>query len=292
MRDFDFLEPATLGEAVDMLADLGDECRVAAGGSALILAMRQRMLSPQALVSLGKLAALRKIHYDERNGLTIGALARHADVASSPAVQNHYPVLASMAARVASPQIRHRGTIGGNLCYADPATDPPGCLLAHGASVVVVGAEGERVLPMTDFLVDYFTTALQPTDILREIRLPPLPKDTVGLYTRHLRTAAEHRPMASVSFLARRNGDVCVDPRLSVGASTAVPLRLFRAEEFLNGRPLTLELAAQAADIVAEDIEPISDLRGDAAYRRDVVRVTVKRTIAQTFGLDWKGKAS
>jgi carbon-monoxide dehydrogenase medium subunit len=250
--------------------------------------MRQRMLNPQALVSLGKLDELRRISFDKRNGLSIGALARHADIANSPVVREHCPVIAQMAAHLANPQVRNRGTIGGNLCYADPATDPPGCLLAHEASVVIAGKGGARVLPMEAFLVDFYTTALEPTEILTSIRVPALPADMRGRYTRHLRTAAEHRPLANVTFLARNSNGMCIDARLTVGAATPVAQRVRRAEEFLNGRAVSLDLAAQTADIVAQDIAPISDSRGDEQFRREVVRVIVKRSIADTFGLDWQ----
>ena len=203
MRDFDFLEPATVHEASHMLADLGDDCRAIAGGTALMLGVRQRMLTPTHLVSLARLPQLRGIEFDAKNGLRIGALSRHADVANSPLVQQHYPVLASMASRVANPQVRNQGTIGGNLCYADPSTDPPGCLMALGAQVVLGSSRGERVLSIEEFLVDYYVTALESDEIVTEIRVPPPVAGTDGVYSRFLRTPAEHRPLASVALVAQ-----------------------------------------------------------------------------------------
>lgn len=285
MHNFDFLEPASIAEACRMAFDLGDDCRVIAGGTALILGMRQRMVSPSHLVSLGRIEALRGIRFDPHLGLRIGALSLHAEVAQSPLVQTHCPVLASMAARVANPQVRNQGTLGGNLCYADPATDPPGCLMALDAQVVVQGTGGERVLGIEDFLVDYYTTALAPGEVLTEIRIPPLPANTSGLYTRFLRTAAEHRPLASVALVARHSGAVCHEARLAVGASTPIALRLRRAEAFLQGKTVTLEVAAEAANIVATDIEPVSDSRGEGEYRRDMVRIVARRSMAELFGL-------
>jgi len=285
MRDFEFLEPASVAEASRMLADLGDNCRVFAGGTALMLGMRQRMLTPSHLVSLGRLEELRRIGFDPRGGLRIGALALHADVARSPVVQAYYPMLASMASRVANPQVRNQGTIGGNLCYADPATDPPGCLMALGAQIVVSGTGGERVIGIEDFLVDYYVTALAGDEVVTEIRLPPPAAGADGLYSRFLRTAAEHRPLASVALSVRREGAFCVDARLAVGASTPIPARLRRAEALLAGKTVTAELAAEAADIVAADINAVSDLRGSASYRREMVRVVARRTIAALFGV-------
>ncbi|MBP0631003.1 xanthine dehydrogenase family protein subunit M [Cupriavidus sp. AcVe19-1a] len=285
MRDFEFLEPASLAEASRMLADLGDSCRVFAGGTALMLGMRQRMLTPSHLVSLGRLDALRGIGFDARDGLRIGALTLHAEVARSPLVQAHCPMLASMAARVANPQVRNQGTIGGNLCYADPATDPPGCLMALGAQVVVSGSGGERVIPIEDFLVDYYVTALAPDEVVTQIRLPAPGAGADGRYARFLRTAAEHRPLASVALAVRREGAFCVEARLAVGASTPVPARLRRAEALLAGKTVTSELAAEAAAIVAMDINAVSDMRGSDTYRREMVRVVARRTIAGLFGV-------
>jgi carbon-monoxide dehydrogenase medium subunit len=285
MRDFDFLQPASVAEASRMLADLGDDARVMAGGTALMLALRQRMVTPTHIVSAARLPGLRGISFDPQHGLRIGALERHVDVARSPVVQQHYPMLAAMAAQVANPQVRNQGTLGGNLCYADPATDPPGCLMALDAQVVLGSARGERVLTIEEFLVDYYVTAIEPDEVVIEVRVPTPFTDASGAYTRFLRTAAEHRPLASVSLLTRRDGALCREARLVVGASVAIPARVKRAEDFLRGKTVTHAVAAEAADIVAGDIAAIGDARGSEDYRRDMVRVVARRTIAGLFGL-------
>jgi carbon-monoxide dehydrogenase medium subunit len=283
MRDFEFLEPASLADACSMIHDLGEDCRVIAGGTALMLAMRQRMLTPAYLVSIARLDMLRGIAYDPLRGLRIGALTLHADVAASSLVQQHYPMLAQMAAHMANPQVRNQGTIGGNLCYADPATDPPGCLMALDAQIVLRGRKGERALEVDEFLVDYYTTALASDELVTEIRIPP--SRSAGHYVRYLRTAAEHRPLANVAVRCEREGGACHEARLVVGASTAVPTRITRAEEFLQGRPMTQDAAAEAASIVAADIDPLSDMRGSADYRREVVEVVVRRALVKLFCL-------
>lgn len=286
MRDFNYLEPNSFEEASRMLADLEDEeVRLIAGGTALILTLRQRMLRPEHLVSLAKIDRLRGIEFDEQAGLRIGALSRHADVAASPLVRQHYPVLASMAERVANPQVRNQGTVGGNLCYGDPSTDPPSCLLALNATVVLGSVRGERSMPLDEFIVDYFETALEPDEILLEIRVPPLPQGVRGIYSRYLRTAAEHRPLVGVAFVAHRDGVVCRDARIAVGASTPIPVRLRQAEEFLEGRAVTPAVAAEVAEMVAANIQPLSDSRGSETYRRNVVRTVARRTVSELFGL-------
>ncbi len=284
MRDFDLLEPESVREASRMMADRGDDCRLIAGGTALLLGMRQRMLTPTLLVSLNGIGALRGIAFDEHKGLRIGALTRHAELAREPVLRARYPMLADMASRLANPQIRNQGTIGGNLCYADPTTDPPGCLLALGASVVLASHAGERVLPIEQF-VDFFSTALLPGEIVTEIRVPTPPADHDGRYRRFLRTAAEHRPLLNVSLAVRRSGVTCHEARIVIGASTPKPARARRAEALLGGRAVTAELAAEVAAAAAAEIEPMSDARGTAEHRRDMVRVIVRRTIEDLFGL-------
>ena len=288
MFDFEFLEPETLPEALSMLKVHGEEACVFAGGSALLLGMRQRMLAPAAVVSLGRLSGLRDISFEAGTGLRIGAMARHADVARSDAVRRHYPVLAQMAAGLANPQVRNQGTIGGNLCYADPSTDPPACLAALGAELEIAGPSGHRRVSAENFNVDFFVTALEPGEILTAIHLPPPPDGLTALYKRQLRTAAEHRPLANLALALcpAKAGTAAV--RLFVGAATPVPQRMTRAEEFLTGRTITHDAAAAAADLVAEDLKPISDGRGDADLRRAVVRAVARRVIAEAGGLDWK----
>ncbi|HCP78423.1 MAG: 4-hydroxybenzoyl-CoA reductase [Pusillimonas sp.] len=286
MRNFDYLEPSTTEEASRLLTEHEDEeALLIAGGTALTLTMRQRMLLPTHLISVAKIDRLHGIEFDPQTGLRIGAFSRHSDIARSPLVRQHYPVLASMAERVANPQVRNQGTIGGNLCYGDPSTDPPGCLLALNATVLLGSTQGERTMRLDEFMVDFFETALEHEEILIEIRVPPLPENAVGLYSRFLKTAAEHRPLVSVTLVADRDGSTCHEARIAVGACVPVPTRLARAEAFLQGRTVTPAVAAEAADMLAQDIEPISDSRGSAQYRRDIVRAVARRTICELFEL-------
>ena len=262
-----------------MLVD-HEEGRLFAGGTALLLAMRQRMLTPSHIVYLGGVRGLSRIEYDERNGLRIGALVRHAEVADSAVVKTAYPMLADMAGRLANPQVRNVGTLAGNLCYGDPATDPPPCLMALGAQVVAVGPDGERTIELDRFFTDYFQNALGPGEVVTEIRVPPLQADAVGAYTRFLRTRADHRPLVGVGIVLRRAGGICREARIAIGASVPIPVRARRAEAFLAGKIINREVLEEAADIAATDITPVSDSRGSEEYRRDMVRTVVFRTAA------------
>jgi len=276
MLPFDVERPETLAAALELLDRHDDEACVFAGGTALVIAMRQRMIAPRVVVSLDRLGDLAAIRYSATEGLHIGALARHAEIARAEAVRSHYPVLVQLFSNLANPQVRNQGTIGGNLCYADPATDPPSCLLALGAEVIIAGPMGQRRLPLRSFLVDFFTTALEPGEILVGIRVPPPSPGEHAFYRRHLRTPAEHRPIANVALTFRSEPDdgIWRDVRLVVGA--AVP-----------GRRVTLATAREAASLVAEHLEPISDSRGDAAFRTTIVRAAVRRIVAEAAGLDW-----
>lgn len=286
MHEFEFIEPDSVEQACQLLRNFGEESRIIAGGTALLLGMRQRMLSPSHLISLGKLDELRQIEFEEGQGLIIGALARHADIARSPVIQKHFPMLSAMASRVANPQVRNAGTLGGNLCYGDPATDPPGCLMALGAQLVLAGPQGERVLPVEDFLIDYFETALGPDEVVTHIMVPALPDDAIGSYTRFLRTPAEHRPLVNVALVARTDGKgVCKQIRMALGASTPKAVRLTAAENYLAGKVVTQAIAAEAADIAVAPLQIISDSRGSADYRAEMARVVIRRSLCELFGL-------
>jgi len=282
MRDFDYLEPSSIQEASQMLAAHRDNCRMMAGGTALMLALRQRMVTPTHVISLRNIRDLRGITYDNKTGLRIGALTLHAELARSPLARTHFPMLADMASRLANPQVRNQGTIGGNLSYADPATDPPSCLMALNADVVLSSARGNRILKVEDFVVDYYVTALEPDELVSEIRIPPSAFNA-GYHARFLRTAAEHRPLVNLAVSLNKQGDVCEDVRMVAGAATATPTRLRKTEELLRGQTFTQRVAADAAELAATEVDPISDIRGNADFRREMVRVVCRRTLEGLF---------
>jgi aerobic carbon-monoxide dehydrogenase medium subunit len=289
MRAFDYLQPTSIDEASLLLAEHADDARVFAGGTALMLVMRQRMLNPKVLVSLDRLSELKDITFDAIKGLRIGALSLHAEVANDAHVKQHYPMLAHMAAHLANPQVRNQGTIGGNLCYADPATDPPGCLMALDAKVVLQSARGQRTLAMHEFLTDYYTTALAADELLVAILVPLPSSNLVGQYTRFRRTAAEHRPILNVSFCAskqlRSTETLLSDVRLVVAASTPMPTRLTQAEDLLATEVVSEMLIERVAKLAAEEANVISDQRGSEDYRRQMLHVVTRRTLQAAIGM-------
>ena len=289
MHEFAWTEPATLAEASALLAEHGDDARLIAGGTALILGLRQRMLAPTHLVSLAAIPDLHGISAEPDGTLVIGALARHCDIAASQAVREGWPVLAQMASVLANPQVRNQGTIGGNLCYGDPTTDPPACLLALEAQLVLCGGEGRRVLPLDAFLVDYFETALEPDEILVALRIPASSRKAGG-HMRHRRTAAEHRPMLNLCVTTDHDGRDCRDIRIALGATVPVARRVPQAEALLAGQTVTPALVAEAADILSGSAEMLYDMRGSVAYRQQVTRVMARRHLSTIFRLE-EGRA-
>lgn len=279
MRTFAFLEPGTVADACAMLAEHGETARVMAGGTALLLLMRQRLASPERVVWLGGVPGLDAIRVDRGGRVTLGALATHHAIATHPEIRVRRPILAAMEALVANPQIRHVATLGGNLCYGDPASDPPACLLALGAEVQVVKGREERRVALDEFFVDYYESALAPGEIVTEVIVPPLSDNAVAVYERFTTSPAESRPLVAVGVVLTRAGDRCEDARLALGAVVPAPRRAPRAEEFLRGRPLSREVLREAADVAVADLEPIDDFRASAVYRRDVTRVVVRRAL-------------
>jgi len=282
VRDFEFLTPTTASDASRMLADHGETARLLAGGTALLLVMRARLASPSHLVWLGEVPGLDRVALDARDGLTLGAMATHHAVETHAGIRAAYPMLAEMARRVANPHVRNAGTLGGNLCYGDPASDPPTCLLALDAEVRAVRGAQERAISLDGFFTDYYENALAPDEVLTEVRIPPMPPGAVGVYHRFTTTPAESRPLVGVGVVLVAGRDrVCRRARVALGAVTAVPRRLRAVEDFLTGKPLDGATLARAGALAVEGLEPLSDFRASADYRTRVVQVLVRRALAE-----------
>ena len=280
MKDFQYLEPTTLSEACSLLARYGEEAKVIAGGVALLTLMKQRLLEPRYLVSLDNIPGLDRIEYDEGGGLKIGPTATHRAVERSPLIREKYPVLAEMAGEVGSVQVRNLGTIGGNLCHAEPASDPPAVLMALNGRVKLVSPRGERVIPVEDFMVDFYTTALEGDEILAEIQLPPPPPNLKGVYLKFTPRSIMDLPVVGVAtFITPGPNRAVKDISIAVGAASARAIRLHRSEERIKGEELSDTLIKEAAILAAQDVDPISDIRGSAEYRREMVRVFVQRAL-------------
>ncbi|MBI4334761.1 MAG: xanthine dehydrogenase family protein subunit M [Chloroflexi bacterium] len=282
IKDFEYFAPRTVQAALKLAAKYGDKCKIIGGGQSLLILMRQGLVAPDYLVSIKGISSLNYVRDDDREGLRIGALTPHRVIEKSRLIQEKYPVLAEMETRLASVQTRNWGTIGGNLAHADPAGDPAPVLIALGASVKLESLNGERVLPLEDFYRDFFETALRPGELLTEIRVPPPPYRTGAVYTKFNVIESD---MATVGVAASvtlgKKNSICQDIRIVLGAVAPVPVRAKKAEGLVRGKEITDDLLRKAGEIASTEADPISDIHASATYRRELVKVLVKRMGAQ-----------
>jgi carbon-monoxide dehydrogenase medium subunit len=279
---FDYHAPTTLDETFDLLATYGDDAHLMAGGTALVLLLQQGLVQPGHVVGLRKVEDLQGIRRRDDGGLEIRALATHRQAEKSLDVQAFCPALAENFARVATIRIRNQGTVGGNLAHADPAQDPPPMLIALGAEAVVVSKSGQRRIPLDAFFVDYFETALRPGEVLLSVELPPLPAGTGVTYKKFLPRTQDDYATVSVAAAMRVGPDrLCEDIRVALGASATTPIHARKVEDALRGQRLDAQKIAEAAALVRDEVDPLDDLRGSAAYKREMARVWTRRALQE-----------
>ncbi len=278
IKDFEYLAPKTLQEALVLLDQYRDECKVIAGGQSLLILMRQGLVSPKYLVDIKGLSELNYIKADAKEGLKIGALTTHRTIEKSPAMKNGFSVLAEMERRLASIQTRNWGTIGGNICHADPAGDPTPVLIALNATLSTVSLRGQRNMAVQDFCLDFFETALEPGELLAEIQVPPAPPHTGTAYTKFNIIESDQATVGVAVSMTLDSGEgVCQDTRIVLGACAPTPMRAKQAEAVLRGKKITDSLLKEAGQIASQEAEPISDISASEEYRRELVKVLVAR---------------
>jgi carbon-monoxide dehydrogenase medium subunit len=279
LRPFEYVESKTVDDAVAALRTGGEDARVIAGGTALVPLMKHSVLRPSLLVSIAKVPGLADIAPDASAGLRIGGVATHWAVSRSTLVQERSPLLAGACARVASPTVRSMGTLGGNLCYGESASDPSPALLALRATVRLHGPGGDRTVPITGFFTGFYETALGEAEVLTAIDVPAMPAGARWRYLKWTPRAQEDKALVGLAALLVMDGRRCRLARLGVGGVAASPVVLARAEQALEGQELDAGTIMRAADTAAEEIEPMDDLQGSAGYRRDMLRVWVRRVV-------------
>jgi carbon-monoxide dehydrogenase medium subunit len=279
---FDYAAPATVAEALGLLADAGDDVKLLAGGQSLIPVMKLRLADPAMVIDLGRISELSGVR-DEGDALLIGAMTTHHQIANDPLIAAHVPLLAKAAATVADPQVRHRGTFGGALVHADPAGDLPAPVLAAEATFVLAGPNGERRVAAADFFQGYFTTAVDDGEILTHIRVPKY--TGWGAHYEKFTRVAQQWSIVAVAAMVRVEGGTIAEARIGLTNLASTPLRATAVEQALVGAPLTREAIAAASAQAAEGTDPASDLNGDAAYRRHLAGVLTKRAVIAAAGL-------
>ena len=284
MIGFQYHTPQSLEEAFALLAEHGDDARIIAGGTALVLFMKQRLVQPGHLLSLQKIPGLDGIAVTD-DGARIGAMCTHRSVETSPIIQETIPLLSETYHHVATPRIRNMATVGGGLVHADPNLDPPPSLIALGASVVLASASGQRTLPVDEFFLDYYETVIQPGEIVTQVTVPPIPPNSGSALAKFLpRTADDYATVLASTFLTlEQDGSTCKDVKIGLGSVGPTPIRARQAEAVLRGRPLSPELIGEAAEAVEGEVDPMDDFRGSAGYKTQMARVFTRRALEQAL---------
>jgi carbon-monoxide dehydrogenase medium subunit len=298
--DVEVLEPTTVEEAAALRAEHGDDAKLLAGGTALVLMLRNRLIAPRYLISLNTVEGWRDVAYEPGQGLRMGALATIAQAERAPAVRERYPALADTYHQVANIRVRWAATMGGNLTEADYASDPPAMLIALGASVRAVGPRGAREIALGDLITDFYETALEPDEVLTEIVVPEPAPGTRSAYLKFQTRSSEDRPCIGIATTMRLNeSGACDDLRVVVGAVAGTPQRVPAAEAMARGELPSAELFRAIGDAYAQAIEPLDDIRASAWYRKRMIGVLVARALEQLSAIseqpsanDGSGRAS
>ena len=278
---FEYLRPNTIPEAIAMLQQHGDAAKILSGGQSLIPMMKLRLARPAILIDINRISGLS--HIKEEGGyLKIGGLTREAELEVSPLVRSKYPILADTTHVIADPQVRNLATVGGNLAHGDPANDHPATMIALGAQVVANGPKGERVIPIENFFVSLFTTALKPDEILTEIRVPVPPPRSAGAYLKLERKVGDFATAAVAVQVTLDEKGACQKVGMGLTNVGATPVKARKAEDFLRGKKLDDDAIAQAAQLAADQAEPSADLRGPVEYKKGLVKELAKRALRLT----------
>ncbi len=279
---FEYHRPETLDEALELLAEHGDEAKALAGGQSLIPLMKLRLAPPRHLIDINGLPGLAYVREDG-GALRIGGLTREADLEESDIVKSRYPLLFDTCKVIADPIVRNLATVGGNLAHGDPANDHPATMLALGAEVVAVGSAGERRIPIGTFFTGPFSTALRRDEIVTEIRVPSPRPGSGGAYVKMERKVGDFATVAAAVAIEMDGGTIA---RAGIGLAAVAftNVKATAAEEALVGRAPSDEVFAEAGRLAAEATNPVDDVRGTADFKRSVVEVYVRRGLEAATG--------
>ena len=281
---FNYLAPTTLDEALSLLSEYRGRAKVIAGGTDLVPKLKRREIrAPEYVIDLKGIPGLDEIKFDA-SGLTLGAMVTIEMVESSAKIQQRLGILAQAAQSMASPQVRNRGTIAGNICNAVPSADSAPPLLTLGARLKIVSGKGERTVNIEDFFTGPGQTALDEDEILAEIQLSSIPPNGKGVYLKLTPRRAMDLAIVGVAVVVIPQDGICRDIRIALGAVAPTPIRAKKAEAILKGQKLDDKLIEKAAQTAAGQSNPIDDHRASAEYRRDMVEVLAKRAIKQAIG--------
>ena len=284
IRDFVYLRPRTIGEALDLLSQHKDDSKIICGGQSLLILMRQGLISPPYLIDIKRLNETRFILFDPEQGLKMGATTTHRDVEKSTVIRERYPVLAAMERKLASIQTRNWGTLGGNLCHGEPAGDLAPVLIALKATLKLARRGRERSIAVEEFFKDYFETALDKDELLLEIHVPIPPSRSAATYEKFTLVENDIGIVSVAASVTLEGANArCKEARIVLGGAAPIPLRAGKGEEVLIGKEMNDRLLDQAAQAASEEAQPISDIHASEVYRRQLVKVLTKRMVRQAW---------
>jgi len=271
-RKFDYLHPNTLDEACKLCLQEG--YRIFAGGTDLLVKMKQGLENPRCLVDIKGIKGLDHIVYEE-GVLRIGSLVTLRTLETSKIIQEKFGILSVAAGSMGSVQIRNRGTIGGNLCNASPAADLAPPLIVLGAKAKIVGCKGARTVDVKDFFIEPGVSTLQPGEVLFEVTVPETKRENIFL--KYTVSNLTEIAIANIAVSAELENEMCKDVKIAMGSVAPTPLRMKKTEEVLRDRRITDELIRRAAQTASNEIQPISDIRASAEYRRGITKFLIKQ---------------
>jgi CO/xanthine dehydrogenase FAD-binding subunit len=276
ISDFTYLKPGSMKEALQMLAEHQDDCKVICGGQSLLVIMRQGLVSPEYVIDIKGIKETDYLTFDAKDGLKIGQNCTHRAIEKSDVVKKNYPVLVEMEEKLASIQVRNWGTIAGNLAHGDPAGDPAPVLIALGACVKVANAKGERVIALDEFYPDLFETNMEHDELIVEVIVPPLPPKT-GVKYQKFNLLDSDMGMCAVAVKVTMDGDTCKDAVVVLGSAAPTVIRAKNAEKVLIGAKLDDSVFEKAGEAAAAECSPVSDIHASEEYRRHLIKVLTKR---------------
>jgi len=284
MIPFEYRTPKNLKEVHATLKEFGGDAKLIGGGTALVIMMKQRLVRPSCLVALRSVRGLNGIEVKD-GGLSIGGLATHREVESSSLVRRRLPMLAETFHHVATIRVRNMATVGGGLAHADPNMDPPPSLIALGATLKATSASGSRMIALDEFFKDYYETVLNPDEIITELFVPKMAPNTGAAYIKFLpRTADDYATVSAAAVLTLdKTNKTIADVRIALGSVGVTPIRATEAEAVLRGQPLKAEAFAEAGEKAKGAVDPVSDFRGSAGYKKDMAAVFVRRALEKAL---------
>lgn len=277
---FDYHVAKTVDDAIALLEQYGDEAKLLAGGHSLLPTMKLRLAQPGHLIDLARIDGLSYIR-EEHGYIAIGALTTYSKIERSDVLRRHFSLLPEGTALIGDQQVRNRGTIGGSVAHSDPAADMPGIVLALKATVVVRGPNGQREIAADDFFLDLFATALEPNEVVTEIRVPLLPAHSGSAYEK-LANRASHYAVVGCAAVVSLNADgTCASASVVITGASVKPTRATAVEDALSGKSLDEATIAAAASHAADGLELVEDIHGSKAYRSQMTTVMVKRALTR-----------